>query len=97
VLRDAYAADAKARLVAQLTRESRPQRHADFRRLHDLLDRYRADHAADLADLDRRAQDARARLADAAIAMDRTWPFPLQPAAALRELQSRIAAAFATA
>jgi hypothetical protein len=97
VLRDTYAADAKAKLVARITQDDRPHRHDDFRRMHDLLDRYRTDHAPDLADLDRRAQDARARLADAAIAMDRTWPFPLQPAAALRELQSRIAAAFATA
>jgi hypothetical protein len=59
-----------------------------------LLDAYRANHAADLAELDSHAADAQRRLEDAAIADNRTWSFALYPDEQLAALRDRIHGAF---
>src|SRR4029078_6469779 len=94
VLRDAYAADAKAKLIARMRGATRVERHELFKRTHAVLDEYRRNHARDLADLDANASESKGQVADAAIAGDRTWAFPLFPAEMLGGLRSSIDAEF---
>ncbi len=96
LLRDVGAARQKQELVraiAAAPRHSR-ERAALFHRMHDALDRARHDHSADLDALRDRADAAEASRNDAALAYDRTWPFPLFPESSMRELRDEIGAAF---
>ncbi len=99
LLRDERAAAAKRALVAEIAGARRHSRERSdlYARMHEGLDRARRDHASDLDALARRAADADARRADAAIAHDRTRPFPLYPEATLRGLRDEIRAAFGVA
>lgn len=65
-----------------------------YRRMHAMLGTVRAAHAPELARLESLAAGAAARLADARILADRTWPFPLYPDAMLGGLKARIDAEF---
>lgn len=97
VLLDDVAAAEKSRLldlIAQAPRRSTTRRDA-YRRLHDLLDTYRLRRQADLSDLDRHAADLTRRARDSAALLDRTYPFPLHPPAALAALRDAIAQEFA--
>lgn len=91
---DAAAAARKRELLEAIRRSPRnsAERAALFREMHALLDRVNAEHATALERLDREAEVAEARLGNAAVAGERTWPFPLYPAAdlaALREMVRR--------
>ncbi len=96
LLRDAPAAAQKRELVSAI--EAAPRRSRErsdlYARLHTTLDQARRAHAPDLEALARRADHARARRADAAIAHDRTWPFPIYPEPMLLALRDEIRAAF---
>lgn len=108
VLRDGYAADAKAKLVAEIgrvkvrpravdgrvRREARQKRHELFKRMQGVLEGYRASHAADLAALEGNAAEARGKMADGAVAFDRTWAFSLYPEGMIGALVGRIRAEF---
>jgi hypothetical protein len=95
LLGDGAAGDAKRALLERLARADAPARPALFRELHDLLDDARRTHAPALSELDRGVESARAALADATLAQDRTWPWLLHPPAALEALGERIAATIA--
>ncbi len=95
LLRDEAGARDAATLRAEidaLPRKS-PARRAAYARLHERLASYRAAHGDELADLARRAREARAELRHDAVRADRTWAFPLYPPAMLRELSDRVAEA----
>lgn len=94
VLRDAYTADAKAKLIAAMRGAPRDERRLLFLRMHEVLEQYRVNHTADLRALEQNAADACGRLEDAAVAMDRTWPFPLYPPDMLASLRRELEAAF---
>lgn len=94
IIRDGYYDDAKRTLVLQIAKAPRPERRALYRRMHTLLDEYRATHAADLAAIAGDADQARARLAAAPILADRTWAFPLYPPSVLASLRDEVRAAF---
>lgn len=61
-----------------------------FRRLHELLHRYRIEHQDALEELQREARAMQERSEEAAIAADRTWPFFFHDDATLTELSDRI-------
>jgi hypothetical protein len=65
-----------------------------FRRLHALLDEHAMAHAAALERLGREADATRGRAKEAAIALDRTWAFPLFEPAQLAALRDAINAQF---
>lgn len=97
MLDDPRGADAKRELLARIGAAPRnsDERSALYREMHALLDRSRAEHAAELARL-RDAADALRRRHDAAgLANDRTWAFPLHPRASLESLARGIDARFA--
>lgn len=96
MLDDADRAQAKQSFLEQIRsapRRSR-ERAALFARLHDLLHESEHAHAESLSGLDRAAAAMRARATEAAIAGDRTWPFPLYEPEQLAELGETIAAQF---
>lgn len=74
--------------------DDRRERRGLYDRMQDDLASYRARHAGDLETLRHDAEEAEGRLADASVAMDRTWAFPLYPEEALKELKADIDAAF---
>lgn len=96
LLGDEDAAARKRALVARIAalkaagEDARPV----YRQMHAMLDTIRSAHQRDLARLDAQAAAGSARRIDAMILADRTWPFPLYPDAMLRDLKSRIDAAF---
>jgi hypothetical protein len=94
LLGDAPAASLKADLVARTDAARRRRDRAEARRLyrelHALLETARTGHPAALADLESRAAESAAARHAAALAADRTWPFPLHPAEALRALARSI-------
>jgi hypothetical protein len=96
MLGDAAAAAEKARLVQQIRDLKRAGHDAApaFAQLHHLLDTIRVQHKEGLASLEREANEATARRAEASIAHDRTWPFPLYPPDDLRHLKNEIEARF---
>jgi len=65
-----------------------------FRALHELLEEHRRSSAGAIARADQAAEDARARQRDAELINDRTWPFPLHPAASLGALRKEIRSCF---
>ncbi|MGE3107237.1 MAG: hypothetical protein AB7G11_03060 [Phycisphaerales bacterium] len=96
LLGDHAAATEKARLVRAI-RDARARGERPlslYRRMHELLSGVRAQHSARLDQFAQAARTARAAQADAALAADRTWPFPLFPPEDLGRLATRIAAPF---
>lgn len=80
------------RLVTQLSLVRSPiERAALFAQLHALLAEYRARQAARLAELEAAAAGLRGQRARAAVAHDRTWPWPMLEAAEVRALVEEIA------
>jgi len=63
--------------------------------MHAGLERVRVERRENLEQIVSSADSIAARLLDAAIASDRTWPFPLYPSAMLDELARAINAAYA--
>jgi hypothetical protein len=96
-LGDRAATAEKAGALAAMRTPDRGVRAAQFRRMHGALDAYRSRHTAELAALDREAGEIAGRCADAAVAADRTWPFPLYPHEMLLDLKREIDAAFGVA
>jgi hypothetical protein len=84
------------RLIAATPRRPRAQRLSLYRSLQRLLEEYRQRHASDLDRLRHTAESLKARLDEAPILADRTWPFPLYPDAVLRELRAQIESCFAS-
>ncbi len=70
------------------------QRADTFHEMHRLLEFSRRQHADVLERMDHVAADLKARLAERDIVYDRTWPFALHPAEALRELRAQVHAQF---
>jgi hypothetical protein len=99
LLGDGEAARAKRALVERIAAARRRGEHPRdlFLHLHDLLRQSRERHAERLARLEAEAGAVRARLRDAAIINDRTWPFPLYPGDDLAALRDRIEQSFAGA
>jgi hypothetical protein len=97
LLGDPAAAAEKTRLVQQIRDLKRTGGNAApvFAQLHRLLDESRLRHKDGLDALENSATEARARRAEASIAHDRTWAFPLYPLEDLRRLKSEIEARFA--
>jgi hypothetical protein len=88
----------KATHVAAIkSSRDRHARDASFRAMHHILDEYRARRVQDLSGLEYAAAEVEGQKADAAIASDRTWPFPLYPPEALQDLKRRIDRAFGVA
>lgn len=69
-------------------------RAEQFATLHNLLDEHRRSSAEAIAQADKAAERARARRRDAELINDRTWPFPLHPAASLGALRKEIRSCF---
>jgi hypothetical protein len=94
---DQQRAEQKAVLLARIA--SAPYGSRDraqhFAELHQLLREAERVHQAELEDLDRKAAEMGARSGEAAVAQDRTWPFPLYEADQLESLKSAIEAHFA--
>jgi hypothetical protein len=65
-----------------------------YRGLQAFLDEYRRAHAADLAALAAEAESLAARLAEADVVNDRTWPFPLYPAESIAGLARAVRSRF---
>jgi hypothetical protein len=85
----------KLALVGRIAATPDRRAHAVlFAQMQSELTGYRARHERELQRLARDAAEARGRLAAAAVAMDRTWAFPLYPEAMLWELKAEIDAAF---
>lgn len=99
MLGDAAAAAEKMRLVGAIraarARGERPL--AEYRAMHALLDDARRRNAEPLRNLTTLASHARASASQAALANDRTWPFPLFPAEDLASLANHIRERFAAA
>lgn len=66
-----------------------------FRRMHALLDAARQQHHHAIAAMHERSMTLRARAAGAALASDRTWPFPLLGGTRLAALRDELHARFA--
>ncbi len=81
--------DALVGAIAAAPRSSR-QRAERFRDMHEMLASYRTDRREELRRLDRQAGRARQALASREVARDRTWPFPLHDAGAMRALRDAI-------
>jgi hypothetical protein len=96
LLGDAPGAAAKRSLIAQIDQaklagaDARPR----YREMHAMLAGIRDRHADSLDRLEAESVAASERLAQAHIAADRTWPFPLYPDAMLRTLKADIDAVF---
>lgn len=97
-LGDEASALEKAALVAKLRAGKRrgEETRTTYRELHALLARVRDAHALELRELEAQAEQARARLADADVIGDRTWPFPLFDAEDLVRLRDEIDRRFAS-
>lgn len=95
LLGDRSAAERKRSLVKRIRELKRTGEAAPaFAEMHTLLEDVRRRWAGRLVELDRQAQEAKARLQDAAILYDRTWAFPLYPAETLGGLREAVRAAF---
>jgi hypothetical protein len=97
LLGDAPAAERKQQILHDL-RTARSRGHLpalEFGDLCALLTQVRQAHAPQLAALQSAATDALHQRELAEIVYERTWPFPLYPEEAIRELKSSIDAAFA--
>lgn len=96
IVNDTVAAAEKQELVVQIAdarRSGNDPRHL-YVEMHRRLDRYRAQHAASLSALSDAADAMQSSLANAAIATDRTWAFPLHERSSLLQLRDRILSAF---
>lgn len=89
---DGEAAARKRELLEEIRRAERgsARREALFREMHAVLERARAGHAERLAELERAAEVAEARLGNAAVARERTWPFVLYPEGDLVRLREMV-------
>jgi hypothetical protein len=94
VLGDTVHEQQRAAALARLRASARHEHAHFFRELTQVLDRYRESKMIELMELEDRAAAARARLGDAAILADRTWPFPLFPQEELVRLRDAVHAAF---
>ena len=96
LLGDPGAAESKTRRLQEINaaKASGDDPFPIFKDMHDALERTRARHEGHLQELDARSARLRASREDAAIAFDRTWPWPLHEDHALRGLRSEIEAAF---
>lgn len=95
VLGDADAAAAKARALAAVrAARGKPARLAAYRALQAELAAYRDRRAADIAQARSQADALAAQRHAAAVAHDRTWPFPLYPPPLLDALADEIGRAF---
>ncbi|MFI4897088.1 MAG: hypothetical protein ACIARR_04610 [Phycisphaerales bacterium JB059] len=94
LLGDADASARKRALVERIRSLGQRDRAGVFLEMHELLDRYRREHAEDLAALDAAAREAGQRAGEARrvseIARDRTLPFPMYPAERLVALRGAI-------
>jgi hypothetical protein len=82
------------RVVTRLSLvSSRVERAGLFAQLHALLADYRGRQAVRLAELEASAAGMRAQRARAAVAHDRTWPWPMVAEAEVRALAAEIAGA----
>jgi hypothetical protein len=89
------AEETKAALVSEIKgSRDRSARAELFRSMHRFLDEYRVRCATRLEGLRRGAAEIEGQRADAAIASDRTWPFPLYPEGTLRSLKTEIDESF---
>lgn len=90
-------AEAKLALLSRINAAPRKSRERAtlFVQLHDLLHESEHAHADEIAALDRDARSLRSRSAEAAIANDRTWAFPLYEPAQLASLRDAVRAQFA--
>lgn len=79
--------------IAELKRLGRDAR-AEYRAMHALLGRVRASRSSELDRLKREAAAAATGLADAEIASDRTWAFPLYEPWQIERLADAVARAF---
>lgn len=97
MLGDAAAASKKVEILARINELKRTGQSpaAAFAELQQLLQSLRAAHAATISAFDHTASEARTHRADATIAHDRTWAFPLYPEADIRRLKTEIEARFA--
>lgn len=92
---DAGASARKRELLEEIRRAERgsARRSVLFREMHAVLERAAAAHAERLAELDRAAEVAEARLGNAGVARERTWPFVLYPEGDLARLREMVWAA----
>lgn len=79
--------------IEALRRERRDAKGA-FLAMHETLRRYRTSRARDLAELQAKADAARALARESAIMHDRTWSFAMYPPADLERLKRAIEARF---
>lgn len=86
--------ESKVRAIRANT--DRRLRQSLFREMHDALRLYRETHAMNLAGLKREADEARGRLSDSELRLDRTWSFVLHSPDTLARLRTQIDAMFAT-
>lgn len=95
LLNDQAAGMHKRELVASISAQPRhsPERLRLYHAMHEGLGRAREMHAADLERLARDAERLTGLAADAAIAADRTWAFPLYPPEVLSRLRDAVRAA----
>jgi len=82
--------------IEALRRERRDAKAA-FLAMHEALRRYRTNRARDLAELQAKADAARALARETAITHDRTWSFAMYPPADLERLKRSIEARFSGA
>ena len=82
----------KQSLLAQINtaRERGEHPHDLYKRMHEVLERYRAAHNSDLDRLDLEASAIRERLAESTVARDRTWPFAFHARGALDSLRDSV-------
>ena len=91
MLGDAAAGAAKRELARRISQStSKADRRSMYMQMHALLGDARSQHAAALADVQQRATHACSARKDAAVLGDRTYPFPLYGAAAVRALRERV-------
>ncbi|MDX2131487.1 MAG: hypothetical protein SFY69_05505 [Planctomycetota bacterium] len=92
---EAEAGARKRALVAAIRGAgTRAERAGLFRAMHDLLAEVRARRGGEVESLAARARELAGLASRAAVAHDRTWAFPLYPAAVLRELRDAVRAGF---
>ena len=96
VLGDTTAAEEKRLLVLNIARAREAGHHPRplYLELHHLLESVRRRHSAALRTLDDEAAALRARRAEAGVAFDRAWPFPLYDAAQLKQLRDEVIGVF---